>query len=894
MAHGISASEAKKIREGFNVEFNHSKVGLRCPELDDDIFLRLKERKGSSATKKSIDPLEKSLTSLQYKIMDVARPLISLWTKKSARKFRKPIFAAIKLWSLAFAGVTKLRRLNILKQLYPHYVPMLDQPNNFDVQQYLSLFGSKFTSGMVRDANNAAKMKAVVPQSGSSSRSNGGKYSAGKGGGHSSDRNGGPYRSGQRGQRSHRGRYVQSSLALTSSMLSSAPSRVGGRLKAFASAWLGFTRDPWVISTVREGLRLELVGTPSQFNFPPDIAMGDAQSSVCDSEVRSLLDKGAIKRADSPGFVSSFFAIPKRSGGFRPIINLKPFNQFVRYRHFQMEGLPAARHLVRRGDWMAKIDLTDAFLTVPVHPDDQHFLQFSWGGELYQFVAMPFGLASAPRVFTKLLKPLASYLRSRGVRLVVYLDDILIVASSESQLREHLGWVVEVFESVGFIINREKSIVDPARVLEFLGFLLNTVGWTVSIPGPAAEKLSVRCRDLLNSPSCSLRDLAALLGYFTWATPAVPFARANCRSIQRLYIEQAKKSDGDLQARVTLPEAARCDLQWWIDHLGSSGCPILMAEPDLAIFSDASNTGWGAACGGSSTGGPWTLEQGRQHINCLELQAGFNGLRCFADCAIGSTIELNMDNTTAVAYINKMGGTRSPHLNSLALEIAQWCESRKINLYAVHVPGILNVLADQESRRAHDSGDWMLSRSLFSIVQNRWELDTDLFATSWNAQLPKFVSWKPQPGCWRTNAFSFSWKEVKGYAFPPFRLIGQCLSKVQRDQTELILICPYWPTQPWFPLLLELTSDIPLVLRPSPSLLQSSQGETHPLVSSGSILLTAWKLSGIASDCINFRNQWSGSSSPAPDKPHTLLTRRRGVIGTIGAFNGTPIPCQTI
>ncbi len=126
--------------------------------------------------------------------------------------------------------------------------------------------------------------------------------------------------------------------------------------------------------------------------------MWEEMQAVCDADVASLLAKKAITAVedDSVGFVCSFFCIPKKTGGFRPIVNLKPVNHFIRYEHFKMESLETVRFLVREGDWFAKLDLKDAYLTVPVHNSHQKYLRFAWRGRIYQFRCMAFGLSPAP------------------------------------------------------------------------------------------------------------------------------------------------------------------------------------------------------------------------------------------------------------------------------------------------------------------------------------------------------------------------------------------------------------------------------------------------------------------------------------------------------------------
>ena len=130
--------------------------------------------------------------------------------------------------------------------------------------------------------------------------------------------------------------------------------------------------------------------------------------AVCDQEVKDLVLKGAIKEIidDSEGFICSLFVIPKDIGGFRPIVNLKPLNKFIRYEHFKIENLQSVCFLLREGDCMVKLDLKDDYLTVPIHPSHQKFVRFGWKGRIYQFLCLAFGFAPAPRILLRSIKPL--------------------------------------------------------------------------------------------------------------------------------------------------------------------------------------------------------------------------------------------------------------------------------------------------------------------------------------------------------------------------------------------------------------------------------------------------------------------------------------------------------
>ena len=169
-------------------------------------------------------------------------------------------------------------------------------------------------------------------------------------------------------------------------------------------------------------------------------------------------------------------------------------------------------------------------------------------------------------------------------------------------------------------------------------------------------------------------------------------------------------------------------------------------------------------------------------------------------------MQLRLDNTTAVTYVNNQGGTRSPSLTLLTLELWNWCLQRNILITAEHLPGASNVLADRESRTFINSSDWKLQPEIIQYFLKDREID--LFATRLTNQLKSYVSWRPDPHAVATDAFSIGWNQMKGYAFPPFNLIPRTLMKVINDNANIVLVAPVWQTQHWWPLLLQLTVQL--------------------------------------------------------------------------------------
>lgn len=116
---------------------------------------------------------------------------------------------------------------------------------------------------------------------------------------------------------------------------------------------------------------------------------------------------------------------------------------------------------------MVKLDLKDAYLQIPIHPAHHQFLKFQWEGETYQFRCLPFGLSSAPRVFTKILRPMVGFLRQLGIHLLIYLSDRLLLHQQRGTLTNLIAFIIQFLLSLGLVINREKSLLDRTQSRSF-------------------------------------------------------------------------------------------------------------------------------------------------------------------------------------------------------------------------------------------------------------------------------------------------------------------------------------------------------------------------------------------------------------------------------------------
>ena len=389
--------------------------------------------------------------------------------------------------------------------------------------------------------------------------------------------------------------------------------------------------------------------------------------SISNTEITKLLAKGAIRpvKFASTAFYSHLFLVPKKGGDLRPVLGLRALNQFVTNEHFQMENISGLKQMLTQNDFMVKLDLKDAYLTVGVHQQSQPYIRFVWQGQAFQFQALPFGLCTAPRIFTRLLKPVVTFLRTRNIRLLIYLDDILIVGSDIITLKEQTNLVLHLLQSLSFIINFEKSVLTPSPTMEFLGLLVDSRTMMFYLPSHKVTRAITLCYTLLHNRAVLLRDLAQLLGFLESTRPTIWLAPLHFRHLQYCLIQQLALNQGSYDSRISLHTLANEELRWWIANIHRvNGSVLHPPSCEMTITLGASKLGWGAACGHRTTKDSWSAQERLLHINVLELKVAFLAIQSFLKHKSNMSIKLRLDNTTAVAYVNNKGGGAHVHQNS--------------------------------------------------------------------------------------------------------------------------------------------------------------------------------------------------------------------------------------
>ena len=394
-----------------------------------------------------------------------------------------------------------------------------------------------------------------------------------------------------------------------------------------------------------------------------------ADAAMILEEIHNLQAKDVVEQCEHEKgeFISNIFTRPKKSGGTRLILDLSDLNKSVVYQHFKMDNIHTALTLISPNCFVASVDLRDAYYTVPIHPDSRKYLRFMWNGTLWQFKVLPNGLSSAPRLFTKILKPVFAKLREQGHIVVGYLDDTLIMGKTATETKAAVVATTSLLTELGFIVHPHKSVLDPVQEITFLGFRLKTKEMVVELPKDKKHDIAQSCTKLINEVQPSIRLVARVIGQLVATFPAVQYGALYYRSLEKDKICALSANKGHYDRHMTLSVESINELRWWIKNLQSQYRPIQRDRPTIEIHTDASGKGWGATDLTVETGGRWNdteMKHARHNeINVLETIAVSHGLRAFCSDIRNVHVLVRVDNTTAEAYLNNMGGTKSHKCN---------------------------------------------------------------------------------------------------------------------------------------------------------------------------------------------------------------------------------------
>ncbi|XP_026318136.1 uncharacterized protein LOC113228912 [Hyposmocoma kahamanoa] len=324
----------------------------------------------------------------------------------------------------------------------------------------------------------------------------------------------------------------------------------------------------------------------------------------------------------SPSDLSTVFLVPTSDDTFRPIFNLKQLNQFVMTKPFQLFSHFRVPEFLQSQDWMAKLDLSQAYFHVRISQQHCRFLRLNCHHDplqrqLLQMTCLPFDLSSAPRTFAAITNWVAEFMRNHDIRGVVYLDDFLLANQSKEQLQNDVAFTIKIMQTLGWTVNYDKSFLVPTQCHEFLGIIWDTKRNAMSLSQRKCLSLRKALHEQLEKGKWSLKQYQSLMGRLNFATFVTRRGRLHCRTLQ--CFSRLLPNNFPFHG-VNIPHEVRSEMEWWAKILGES-MPLHTSAITHLLTTDASDIGWGAQLDDTSINGSWTVQQQTWHANRKEMFA---------------------------------------------------------------------------------------------------------------------------------------------------------------------------------------------------------------------------------------------------------------------------------
>ena len=505
---------------------------------------------------------------------------------------------------------------------------------------------------------------------------------------------------------------------------------------------------------ITNGVTLDLASTPGCV-FHENTFSVIQHADTVRTRLREYIDFGAVIPLPSdhplPFGIQPLHVIIKPEKKPRLVIDLsRNLNDHLEYEYFSYSSVREAVERSTPGCWYCKLDLTNCFLSFPLHPSARPHFIIEFEGRLYQFMRMPFGLSSAPRICTMLLSVVAFRLARLGVsEHLRFLDDFLLMKREEHTALAARLTAQGVFRAFGLVVNAGKT-EGPAQRLAFLGILLDSVKQTLECTPERVIELRTLLRSARDSRYILLSQLSTLIGKLQFAAQVLSGARPftkrliDARTERTAAVTRAHSGNAQLFAlrhtRV-FTRSFRADIKFWLAHLhqwnGTQRWRSAQATP-FVFASDASLTGFGfyiestppstasaqwpihlrVGSGFSGTWSPSDISRvaasehdvmASGHMTWCEMFAVYAVLHTYRAVLRDCCTLFMLDNESDVYVLNRQR-TRARRLAGLLREIYTIAVEQNISIYARHRPGVDNVLADFLSRpEKHGSIDIVAS-----------------------------------------------------------------------------------------------------------------------------------------------------------------------------------------
>lgn len=581
---------------------------------------------------------------------------------------------------------------------------------------------------------------------------------------------------------------------------------VKGKLRPKLLFWAKELNAPnHLLEVIKNGYKLPFIDTPVNRIFRNNKAALENNSFVSETIADLLKDGSVVQVEHCPQVVSPLSVSTDRAGKKRLILDLRYVNQHLYKERVSFDDWKTFENFVTENGVCYKFDLKKGYHHVEIFEDHQQFLGFSWGEGLfrkyYVFTVLPFGLSTAPMLFTKLLRPLVSLWHQKGINICVFLDDGAGTERYLSKAIRNATYVKKTLEQSGFVANTEKSIWNPTSSMIWLGIHVDFCKNVFTITKKRITYLREDIEKALRKRITSARKLSKLVGSII----STQFVLGDITSLKTRYLYKTIEDCTSWDAKIDIIEFPNsyAEIKFWKDNL------VRLNQREFCEFegnsfhvaSDASSFGLGAVTQETNLKTHKNLNEIEKTLSSTwrELQAIVYGIRSFKEFLRNRHVSWSTDNYAATIIVKK--GSNKDHLQLLALEIYELCVQENIRLALKWIPREMNKEADEISKYL-DTDDWRVTDAFFEEIDSKWGPHTvDRFANRENTKLPRFNSKFHSPDSEHVDTFSTAWNNENNLLVPPVKMIPRVLKKLFNSPTVGSLVVPLWKSQGFWAML---------------------------------------------------------------------------------------------
>jgi hypothetical protein len=628
-----------------------------------------------------------------------------------------------------------------------------------------------------------------------------------------------------------------------------------GRLRNRYTVWKEAGACEAVLGIIDQGYRLPFKEIPVHTVMNNNKSARDNPGFV-EKEISKLVDIGSVSEVFNPPLVVNPLTVAyNREGKARLVLDCRHVNPCLHKFKFKYEDAVVARDVLGVGYHVFTFDLKSAYHHIEIWDNHRHYLGFSWiySGEVKYFVfnVLPFGIATAGYIFTKVLREVVRFWRSKGIHIVMYLDDGIGGDIDYQEAVRISNFVRESLLKFGFLIADEKCDWQPSSLATWLGYTWDMAEGVVRVTSARLDRLLVCLNNILfftdqGRRLFKARRVAGIVGQvISMHSVFGNQVRLRTRCLYTCVLTRASWN-----ACVLLSNQAICELRYWVAHAaefngqGSTLKANGTCTSTVTVCTDASDAGYGGfvrSLNGSP--GPYTLAEGgcdvldgygdvygeplvlagipdlvghmsgdtdcqfvvgtwdsveaQRSSTWRELEAAKRVLYSVKGTVHEQNVKLVMDSKNACSIVHK--GSKKPDLQNIALDVFDLCTTENASVHSQWIPRSLNMTADFLSR-CSDCDDWGVQSWVFKLCDARWGAHSvDRFACDYNTKCLRFNSRWWCSGSESVDAFTVCWANDNNWLVPPPRLVPKVVSKLKLDKAVGTLIVPEWRSAPFWP-----------------------------------------------------------------------------------------------